>query len=177
MLGPLVRVTSVGNMVITLNTFQAASDLLEKRGHFASRPPWPMADLLGRQKNVAFQYYGDRLRRCRKALHASLSPTAIASQWSDLLDYYSRELLVRYMESPTSAYADSLGYVVFALYPIVRILMKTRCHSIVESLILQLAYGHAPGPDNVKVSRDSMEDSVVGLQPGTWWVNSIPACQ
>ncbi|KAJ8482321.1 hypothetical protein ONZ51_g5440 [Trametes cubensis] len=154
-LGPLVRVTSVGNMVITLNTFEAASDLLEKRGHFASRPPWPMADLLGRQKNVAFQYYGDRLRRCRKALHASLSPTAIASQWSDLLDYYSRELLVRYMESPTSAYADSLG--------------------IVESLILQLAYGHAPGPDNVKVSRDSMEDSVVGLQPGTWWVNSIPA--
>lgn len=122
MLGPLVRVTSVGNMVITLNTFQAASDLLEKRGHFASRPPWPMADLLGRQKNVAFQYYGDRLRRCRKALHASLSPTAIASQWSDLLDYYSRELLVRYMESPTSAYADSLGYVVFALYPIVCIL-------------------------------------------------------
>lgn len=65
-----------------------------------------MADLLGRQKNVGFQYYGERLKQSRKVLHSSLNANVIRTTWSGILDEYSTKLMLRSLESPETFYED-----------------------------------------------------------------------
>jgi hypothetical protein len=95
----------VGRPVIILNTVEGAIELLDKRKNFASKPRWPMAELLGRQHNVGFQYYGDRLKKSRKFIHGSLNMKAVETQWNGLLDVRTRRLLSDLLASPEDCYA------------------------------------------------------------------------
>ena len=70
-----------------------------------------MAELLGRQNNVGFQYYGDRLIRSRKLLHGSLNATAVGTTWAQLLQEQSSQLLRRFKTSPKTFYDDVEQYV------------------------------------------------------------------
>lgn len=63
-----------------------------------------MAELLGRQDNVGFTYYGDRLRKMRATLHSSLNATAIWTTWIDLMDSQSIALCHDVLESPETFY-------------------------------------------------------------------------
>ena len=92
--------------VVVINTAEAVTDLLERRSHFSCKPRWPMAELLGRQKNVGFQYYGERLKQSRKVLHSALNAIAIGSTWANLLDSQSVELLNGFLRTPDSFYTD-----------------------------------------------------------------------
>ena len=117
--GPLISVSNFSTSIIIVNTRQAMFDLLDKRKTYATRPRWPMAELLGRQKycdyyfyhwafvsliqnssNVGFTYYGKRLKDFRKTLHKSLNPTAILKCWGDLLHEQSRELCQSLLADP-----------------------------------------------------------------------------
>ena len=59
-----------------------------------------MAELLGRQNNVGFQYYGPKLMKSRKVLNASLNSHAVHSRWAEFLDQMSLELLRALHEHP-----------------------------------------------------------------------------
>lgn len=63
-----------------------------------------MAELLGHHKNVGFQYYGERLKRSRKALHGSLNRTAMTQTWGAFLDFETTYLLCRLYNSSDSLY-------------------------------------------------------------------------
>ena len=65
-----------------------------------------MAELLGRQKNIGFQYYGERLKQSRKVLHSALNSNAIESTWESLLDSQSIELLDVFLRSPEMFYTE-----------------------------------------------------------------------
>lgn len=106
--GPLFSLPALNRQVVVINTLSSAIDLLEKRKIFACKPRWPMAELLGRQNNIGFTYYGDRHRRLRAALHLALSSAAIEKDWSSLLDSQSRILARSIYDSPSSFY-DSVG--------------------------------------------------------------------
>lgn len=65
-----------------------------------------MAELLGRHNNVGFSYYGDRLQKMRKVLHASLNASAVPLYWSHLLDSQSLLLVRDLLASPDNFYED-----------------------------------------------------------------------
>ncbi|OBZ74344.1 O-methylsterigmatocystin oxidoreductase [Grifola frondosa] len=82
--GPLISLPTPGRPIIVVNTTSAAIDLLEKRKSFACRPRFPMVELLGRQNNVGFTYYGERLKRMRRALHGALNINIVNDTWISL---------------------------------------------------------------------------------------------
>lgn len=92
--------------IMVLNTLAAVAELLEKRVNFSSRPRWPMAELIGRQKNVGFQYYGDRLRSTRTALNREMHATVLSKLWTDMLHEQSDKLIRRLFDSPEMFFDD-----------------------------------------------------------------------
>ncbi|KAI0666410.1 cytochrome P450 [Trametes maxima] len=154
-LGPLVTVSAVGRPIVVINTVEAVLELLDKRSAlFSCKPRWPMAELLGRQKNVGFTYYGDRLKRSRKVLHGALNPNAIIKLWEQLLESESCKLLTRFLNSPDTFYED--------------------VNTQVEELVVRFTYGKKPEPEYVELAKTVMHQTGVALQPGRWAVNSFP---
>ncbi len=104
--------------MIVLNTAKAVTDLLDKNAAYASRPRWPMVELLGRQKyetseskcfeflltsfsrNIGFTYYNDRLKKMRKVLQTSLSQSYVSTYLTDLFDDHSFDLCLAMSKSP-----------------------------------------------------------------------------
>ncbi|THH06109.1 hypothetical protein EW146_g9716 [Bondarzewia mesenterica] len=130
-------------------------DLLERRSSFQCKPRWPMAELLGRQHNVGFQYYGDRLKKSRRILHASLSVNSVSATWHGLLDAQSAKLVQSFLISPQTFYDD--------------------VQSNVQTLVVRFTYGHVPDPDYINLATKVMHETGIALQPGKWLINSIPA--
>ncbi|KAI1787184.1 cytochrome P450 [Ganoderma leucocontextum] len=153
--GPLVSLGTPSRPVVVINTAEAVTDLLERRSHFSCKPRWPMAELLGRQKNVGFQYYGERLKRSRKVLHSALNANAIGSTWASLLDSQSIDLLKGFRSTPETFYVDIGGNV--------------------EALVVILTYGKKPDEKFTTLAREVMHQTGIALQPGRWAVNFYPA--
>lgn len=156
-LGPLISTPSMmGSSVIVINTKEAALELLEKRGStFACRPSWPMAELLGRQNNVGFTYYGERLKRLRKALHRSLNPRTLSASWGSLLDTHSLDLCSSLSQSPEQ--------------------WNNILESKIQELIVLFSYGHKPDVEYIKLAKTVMHQTGEAFQPGRWAVNFLPA--
>jgi hypothetical protein len=72
-----------------------------------------MAELLGRQNNVGFQYYGERLKASRRVLQASLNAREISTTWNDLLDSQTMQLVRKIAENPQDFYESVNGLVAF----------------------------------------------------------------
>jgi hypothetical protein len=68
-----------------------------------------MAELLGRQNNVGFQYYGERLKASRKILQASLNAREVGATWSGLLDSQVLELMRKIAKMPGGFYESVNG--------------------------------------------------------------------
>ena len=100
----MICLHGLGRPIIVLNSAEGAIELLDKRKNFACKPRWPMAELLGRQHNVGFQYYGDRLKKSRKFIHGSLNMKAVETQWNTLIDTRTRRLLSDILASPDDCY-------------------------------------------------------------------------
>lgn len=82
------------------NGVKVAEDLLEKRSKiYCDRPAWPMADLIGRQDNVGFTYYGENLKIARKLLHSALGPLS-KGKWGSMLEDQTLGLLRQLVASP-----------------------------------------------------------------------------
>ncbi|KAJ7665043.1 cytochrome P450 [Mycena polygramma] len=153
--GPLISIPAYGRPIVVINTTKAAVDLLEKRSVFACRPSWPMAELLGRQDNVGFTYYGDRLKKMRKELHGALASNMIVGSWGRLLDTQSLLLCKALLETPTSFY-DSV-------------------ENNLQDLIVQFTYGRKADAAYIQLAKRVMHQTGEALQPGRWAVNFLPA--
>ncbi|KAH8115975.1 cytochrome P450 [Phellopilus nigrolimitatus] len=78
--GSLVFIQNFGTRYLFLNTYEAAVDLFEKRGHnYSSRPENVMLDLEGfTQWLPTVMPYGDELRKFRQTAHRYFQPSAVA---------------------------------------------------------------------------------------------------
>ncbi|KAK7461270.1 hypothetical protein VKT23_008445 [Stygiomarasmius scandens] len=152
---PLVTIPAYGRPIIVVNTLPSAIELLEKRSVFADRPRWPMAELLGRQDNVGFTYYGDRLRRMRKTLHSALNANAVFGTWGKLLDAHAMGMCRAFLDKPEEFY-DAV-------------------ENNVQELIVCFAYGRRATPEFIQNAKQVMHQTGEALQPGRWTVNFIPA--
>ncbi|KAG5729920.1 O-methylsterigmatocystin oxidoreductase, partial [Termitomyces sp. T112] len=154
-LGPLISVSNLRTSIVIVNTRQAILDLLDKRKSYATRPRWPMAELLGRQNNVGFTYYGKRLKDFRKVLYKSLNPPVILECWNDLLHEQSRELCQSLLVEP-ERFRDII-------------------EENIQKFIVIFTYGFRPDSDHLKLAQMVAQHTGEALQPARWMVNLFPA--
>ncbi|KAG9311162.1 cytochrome P450 [Chiua virens] len=153
--GSVLFLRLFGRDVFVFNGVQVARDLLEKRSKiYCDRPTWTMADLIGRQDNVGFTYYGESLKSARKLLHSALGPHTRAS-WSPMLEDQTLNLIRQLIASND------------AWEPIIK--------SHVASVVVRFTYGTEITEEYVKLSEEINRDTGLALQPG-WAVDLFPFC-
>ncbi|KAJ3840534.1 cytochrome P450 [Lentinula raphanica] len=141
-------------LVIVINSSTAAFELLDKRSVFACRPSIPMAELMGRQNNVGFTFYGNRLREMRRIMHSLLNSTAVNSHWSHFIESQSLELVHRLLNSPDT--------------------FEQEIESSIQEMIVCLTYGKKPDEEYTKTAKQVMFDTWTALQHHRWTVNAFP---
>ncbi|EED77015.1 predicted protein, partial [Postia placenta Mad-698-R] len=92
-----------GQGLVFLNDYDAAVDLLEKRGAiYSDKPGLIMAgDLCGCENMVAFTRYGDKSRRQRRLMQQALGVNSIRA-YQPLLEVETQDLLKRLLLDPTT---------------------------------------------------------------------------
>ncbi|KIK81857.1 hypothetical protein PAXRUDRAFT_832577 [Paxillus rubicundulus Ve08.2h10] len=151
--GNVIFLRLFGRDIVVLNGAQVAEELLEKRSKiYADRPTWPMADLIGRQDNVGFTYYSEKLRTSRKLLHSGLGPQTKAA-WAPMLEEQTLTLLKQLMES--SEDWESL--------------LKRH----VASVFVRFTYGTDATDEYIHLAEEIARHTGLALQPG-WAVDSFP---
>lgn len=114
-----------------------------------------MAELLGRQDNVGFQYYGASLKRARRAMHGPLGGAAVEGVWAPLLETWADAIVRGIREGGEDGWYDAVL-------------------EGVEGLVVQLTYGHAPDAAYLALSKRVMHETNAALRPGVWAVNTYP---
>ncbi|OJT04437.1 O-methylsterigmatocystin oxidoreductase [Trametes pubescens] len=117
--GDVVYLHVFGQGLLFLNTYEAAIDLLEKKGSiYSDKPALVMAgELCGCDNMVAFTRYGDKSRRQRRLMQKALGPGAIPT-YHPLLEIETHALLRRLLDdsgnydSQIRRYAGSLTLLV-----------------------------------------------------------------
>ncbi|KAF8347394.1 cytochrome P450 [Amanita rubescens] len=101
--GDVVYLHVFGQGLVFLNSPEAASDLMDKRGSiYSDRPPSVMAGELCNCKNmVGFMRYGDQLTRQRKIMHKALGAPAI-STYHPLITIETSAFLRRLIADPSN---------------------------------------------------------------------------
>ncbi|KAH8103320.1 cytochrome P450 [Cristinia sonorae] len=104
--GDIVYIHVFGQGLVFLNSYDVTVDLLEKRGSiYSDKPALVMAgELCGCENMVAFQRYGDKMRRQRRLMQQALNPTAIRT-YQPLLEIETHTLL-RSIASDPKNYLD-----------------------------------------------------------------------
>ncbi|KAI1798262.1 cytochrome P450 [Ganoderma leucocontextum] len=99
--GELVYLNVFGQGLLFVNTYEAAVDLLEKRGAiYSDKPKMVMAgELCGCENMIGLTPYGDRLRRQRKLMLQALGANRIHS-YHPLLEIQTHNLLQGMLNSP-----------------------------------------------------------------------------
>ncbi|KAK7055266.1 cytochrome P450 [Favolaschia claudopus] len=154
-LGPVICVPSFGKTVVIINTAECATELVERRVNFACKPRWPMAELLGKQHSVAFVYYGERHKKLRKVLHASLNANIVVSTWGNHMDVQSISLCEALLANPEDFFA----------------LIEDN----IQRHVIGHVYGRQPTSDHCRILKDVMDQTSMALQPGRWLVDLWPA--
>lgn len=92
----------LGQGLVFLNTVEACTDLLDKRGMiYSDKPRLVMCgELCGCENMVAFTRYGDQMRRQRKLMQRALGSTTIPKYYS-LLEMETPWFLKRLLENPS----------------------------------------------------------------------------
>src|SRR5262245_34396895 len=102
MSGPITSVSIFGQDFVIVNSFEAAIDMMEKRGTtYSDRPQIPMAELSGWGAALAITPYSeDRLRIGRKACHKGIGTPLAMSQFYPVQEQEVQRLLSRLLVTP-----------------------------------------------------------------------------
>ncbi|KAH7907408.1 cytochrome P450 [Hygrophoropsis aurantiaca] len=111
-----------------------------------------MIDLIGRQNNVGFTYYGEKLKASRKLLHAALNPRT-RCQWAPLLEEDTSTVLRDLLDSPHD--------------------WERHVKMHVASVVVRFTYGTNVTEDYVHLAEEINAHTGLALQPG-WLVDSFP---
>ncbi|KAH7905192.1 cytochrome P450 [Hygrophoropsis aurantiaca] len=111
-----------------------------------------MIDLIGRQNNVGFTYYGENLKASRKLLHAALNPRT-RCQWAPLLEKETSTVLRHLLNSPHD--------------------WERHVKMHVASVVVRFTYGTNVTEEYVHLAEEISTHTGLALQPG-WIVDSFP---
>ncbi|KAI1790237.1 cytochrome P450 [Ganoderma leucocontextum] len=100
--GDIIYMDVLGQPMIVVNSYEVASELLDKRSAtFSGRPRLMMTELVGMDWLLVLMQYGKEWRRHRRAFHQSFHSDASA-QYQPLQLQMTRRLLSRLLKSPKS---------------------------------------------------------------------------
>ncbi|EPQ56835.1 cytochrome P450 [Gloeophyllum trabeum ATCC 11539] len=155
--GDCIHLTILGQSIVVLNSFEAASDLLEKRSAaYSSRPRLVMAgELVGFARAMALMPYTERFRQLRRMMQKELTGAALQKYWP-LHEHDSRHLVLRVVQRPTD-------------------IAKLVRH-YAGSVILKVTYGYQTEPENdpfLVLAEKVMGAFSVASKPGNWLVDFI----
>ncbi|KAH9976261.1 cytochrome P450 [Lactifluus volemus] len=149
-----------GQVIVVLNSAQAAKDLLEKRSKiYSDRPAIPFYEILlrmGWDWFIITARYGEYWRRGRKLLDRGLRPGAAASYHPMQLTK-TRSLLTRLLENPSE--------------------WEAHIELLQGELILAMTYGYEVSGRNdrrIDAARKLAEIGTTTALPGALLVNNIP---
>ncbi|OJT07744.1 O-methylsterigmatocystin oxidoreductase [Trametes pubescens] len=150
-----------GQGVLFINSYNAAVDLLEKKGTlYADRPHMVMAaELCGCENIIAFAGLGDGFRRHRKMMQSALSASSIPS-YRPLVVAETYPFLRRMMESPQNYMAHLRRYVGAQTLAIVYGYRMTEA----DDLFLTLA----------EQTQDMLSNDIASGGTGMWMVDILP---
>jgi len=85
-----------------LNSFEAATDLLDKRSRiYADRPDIPMAGTLVGWKNiVSFLHYNDHFKQCRRLMHGLVGTFASLKKLHHIHEQETHKFLKAILAKP-----------------------------------------------------------------------------
>ncbi|KAI0754716.1 cytochrome P450 98A3 [Daedaleopsis nitida] len=97
--GSLISLEAFGNTMLIVGDFKTATELVEKRSVYASRPKFNMVRFTGWEWSFVFSPYGQFWRQCRRVFWQYFRPEAIAQHRAHQEDAV-RRLLHRLLETP-----------------------------------------------------------------------------
>ncbi|KIO27631.1 hypothetical protein M407DRAFT_73022 [Tulasnella calospora MUT 4182] len=147
--GPLTWLTVPGQTFLVLNSFEAAKELLERRGSiYLDRPRWVMLkELIGLSNYLVLSPANDFWRKQRSHLKHALSGAAVKSDYSSLLETKARQYLERCVARPEN------------------VLLET--NRIIGEVIIKLTYGKledAQGRDYIQIITRLLDIMILSLQ-------------
>ncbi|KAJ1309213.1 hypothetical protein OPQ81_004882 [Rhizoctonia solani] len=156
--GDISYVRLPGQDIIILNSYEAATELLDRRSAiYSSRPSQVMAgQLVGWESSLGMLPYGERMRKTRKLLHEGMSVRAMA----DLYPLQEREA-IKFVQRLLKTPEQLQGHI----------------HQTVGSSLLKLTYGYNVEGVNdhlIVLANDAMAMFSITATPGTWMVDSFP---
>ncbi|KAG9080012.1 hypothetical protein FRC06_007183, partial [Ceratobasidium sp. 370] len=156
----IISFTVLGQVIVVLNSAEAAEDLLVKRSAiYSDRPELPMLNderLLGWGRETAFIRYGERWNRQRKLTSMALHPSVGDEIWSTLVRQ-ARVSVQRLLRSPESVAAE--------------------IRWLTAANILSTVYGYQPAyplDDLVKIVETALSRLCEAGVAGNFYVNTIP---
>lgn len=97
-----IDVNIMGNHILVINTYEAATELLDKKGHiYSDRPHLPFAgEMVGFDETTAFIYFNPMWKKHRKFLKHALNPKSIKQDYSMLQERKAYEYLQVLLDRP-----------------------------------------------------------------------------
>ncbi|THD00192.1 hypothetical protein EYZ11_000383 [Aspergillus tanneri] len=158
--GPISSINIFGKIIIIVNDFHIAHDLLEKHSSkYNSRPQLVFAgEMLGLKHTFVMHPYSDLYRPYRKIMNRLMGSRNAASQFNPLQHLETRRFLLRVLEDPTD--------------------IGKHAHTEAGAVILKIAYGytiepHSPDP-LVNLIDLSTKIFSLAATPGMWLVDTFP---
>lgn len=154
----LIHLDVFGTSIVVLNSYNAASDLLEKRSSiYSNRPKLIMAtEIMGWKNSMFFKQYDDTWRAGRRLLHEQFN-SGVVSRFRPQQTALSNRILLRLLESP----AD----------------FSTHIRSAMGAFSMSLAYGIDVLPERdplVELAAETLAAAVQASNPGSFLVDFIP---
>ncbi|KAF5388377.1 hypothetical protein D9615_000792 [Tricholomella constricta] len=105
--GDLIFFHGLGTTVLVVNSVEAIKDLLDKRAHnYSHRPVFTVVgELMGLEKGMPLQPYGDGWREQRKVAHTALSLTAV-KQYHKLQEDLAMSLCESIIQNPADFFSQ-----------------------------------------------------------------------
>ncbi|KAG8986098.1 hypothetical protein FRB90_004229 [Tulasnella sp. 427] len=158
--GPLAFLTVPGQHVLVISSFEAARDILEKKGSvYMDRPRFVMVgEMVGLEYLTTLSRFGPTWRKHRSLLKHALSPQVVKRDYSTLLMRKAEQYVEYLLTKPDNFLLD---------------LNKVMAESIIE-----LTYGRKDdeeGRDYVKLNSYVMEVSIRAIEG--YLVDFVPALQ
>ncbi|KIO33201.1 hypothetical protein M407DRAFT_18054 [Tulasnella calospora MUT 4182] len=155
--GPLTWLTFPGQNFLVINSFEAAKELLERRGsNYLDRPRWVMLrEVMDLEYITTFSGYTADWRRQRAYLKQALSMAVVKRDYSSLLETKARQYLDHCVAHPKEA--------------------VTSLHRTFGEIVIELTYGRLPNPHEYIQRSETMSRVVTQGMQG-YVVDMLPFC-
>nr|BAK09477.1 cytochrome P450 [Postia placenta] len=156
--GDIFYLDALGQHIIVINSARVARELLDRRSSiYSGRPHLIMAgQLVGGDRMLIMQPYGDELRQQRRLISQTLSTSTIG-QYYDIQEAAARRLVLGVIDNPSS--------------------LEGQIKTNIASIIMLVVYGYTvKGTEDMFAERaiQVVDNLSLAATPGIWLADMIP---